>query len=198
MLKWFHKTYKGGVTSDQFRCFFPAINTGQHLSDMVFRYIVEEQSSISAVILSIHSYSRTLDRDSSGTIGFVELMLALELVGANKQVLELDSRLWKSGKVQLLRFQDEVTWAFKMFDVDNSGTIIVEEIHDSVQVRIQIDNNFILILYTSFQSVWKILDGIGDAIDGTVEEISDFLYQRLVLQGKTEVLCKTVLLLDFY
>ena len=37
MLKWFHKTYKGGVTSDQFRCFFPAINTGQHLSDMVFR-----------------------------------------------------------------------------------------------------------------------------------------------------------------
>ena len=42
MLKWFHKTYKGGVTSDQFRCFFPAINTGQHLSDMVFRYIVEE------------------------------------------------------------------------------------------------------------------------------------------------------------
>ena len=85
-----------------------------------------------------------------------------------------------------------------MFDVDNSGTIIVDEIHDSVQVRIQIDNNFILILYTSFQSVWKILDGIGDAIDGTVEEISDFLYQRLVLQGKTEVLCKKVLLLDFY
>ena len=29
-------------------------------------------------------YFRTLDRDSSGTIGFVELMLALELVGANK------------------------------------------------------------------------------------------------------------------
>ena len=193
MLKWFHKTYKGGVTSDQFRCFFPAINTGQHLSDMVFRYIVEEQSSKSAI-----SYFRTLDRDSSGTIGFVELMLALELVGANKQVLDLDSRLWKSGKVQLLRFQDEVTWAFKMFDVDNSGTIIVEEIHDSVQVRIQIDNNFIFIFYTSFQSVWKILDGIGDAIDGTVEEISDFLYQRLVLQGKTEVLYKKVLLLDFY
>ena len=38
-----------------------------------------------------------------------------------------------------------------------------------------------------FQSVWRILDGIGDAIDGTVEEISDFLYERLVLQGKTEV-----------
>ena len=48
------------------------------------------------------------------------------------------------------------------------------------------------------QSVWKILDGIGDAIDGTVEEISDFLYQRLVLQGKTEVLYKQVLLLYIY
>ena len=38
---------------------------------------------------SIHSYSRTLDRDSSGTIGFVELMLALELVGANKYLWNL-------------------------------------------------------------------------------------------------------------
>ena len=38
-----------------------------------------------------------------------------------------------------------------------------------------------------FQAVWKILDGIGDAIDGTVEEISEFLYQRLVKQGKEEV-----------
>ena len=27
---------------------------------------------------------RTLDRDSSGTIGFMELMMALDLVGANK------------------------------------------------------------------------------------------------------------------
>ena len=33
------------------------------------------------------------------------------------------------------RFQDEVSWAFKMFDVDNSGMIVVEEIHDSVRVR---------------------------------------------------------------
>ena len=91
-----------------------------------------------------------------------------------------------------------------MFDVDNSGTIIVDEIHDSVQVMAQVDTKYIfvkmlLFLYISMQSVWKILDGIGDAIDGTVEEISDFLYQRLVLQGKTEVLCmKVLLLLDFY
>jgi len=129
MLKWFNKNYEGEITSDQFRTFFPAIGTGQHLSDMVFR---------------------TLDRDSSGTIGFMEMMLALDLVGADK-------------------FQDEVSWAFKMFDIDNSGSIVVEEIKESVQ------------------SVWKILDGIGDEIDGTVEEISEFLYERLVLQGKTEV-----------
>ena len=37
MLKWFNKSFKGGVTSLQFRDFFPAINTGQYLSDMVFR-----------------------------------------------------------------------------------------------------------------------------------------------------------------
>ena len=28
---------KGGVTSDQFRTFFPAMGTGKYLSDMVFR-----------------------------------------------------------------------------------------------------------------------------------------------------------------
>ena len=49
-----------------------------------------------------------------------------------------------------------------------------------------------LIVYKPFfQSVWKILDGIGDAIDGTVEEISDFLYERLIQNGKTEVNLKT-------
>ena len=35
--------------------------------------------------------------------------------------------------------------------------------------------------------MWKILDGIGDTIDGTAEEISDFLFQRLVKQGQEEV-----------
>ena len=63
MLKWFIKQFPDGVTSKQFRTFFPAINTGQHLSDMVFR---------------------TLDTDSSGMIGFLELILALDLVGATK------------------------------------------------------------------------------------------------------------------
>ena len=37
MLKWFNKHYKSGVSSQQFRTFFPAINTGHYLSDMVFR-----------------------------------------------------------------------------------------------------------------------------------------------------------------
>ena len=30
-----------------------------------------------------------------------------------------------------------------MFDVDNSGTIIVDEIHDSVQVMAQVDTKYI-------------------------------------------------------
>ena len=36
--------------------------------------------------------------------------------------------------ISLCRFQDEVSWAFKMFDIDNSGSIVVEEIKESVQV----------------------------------------------------------------
>ena len=81
MIKWFIKNYKGEVTSHQFRTFFPAIGTGQHLSDMVFRCAKRTRMKFSQ---SISYFVRTLDRDSSGTIGFMELMLALDLVGADK------------------------------------------------------------------------------------------------------------------
>ena len=37
MLSWFNKKYKTGVRREEFRAFFPAIGTGQHLADMVFR-----------------------------------------------------------------------------------------------------------------------------------------------------------------
>ena len=77
--------------------------------------------------------NRTLDRDSSGTIGFLELMRALDLVGADKWELTLIS--YKPNRNHnFKRFQDEVSWAFKMFDIDNSGNIVVEEIRESVQV----------------------------------------------------------------
>ena len=45
--------------------------------------------------------------------------------------------------------------------------------------------NFITLL--NRKAVWKILDGIGDAIEGTVEEISELLFERLVKQGQEEV-----------
>ena len=32
------------------------------------------------------------------------------------------------------RFTDEVGWAFKIFDIDNSGCIVVQEIDESVKV----------------------------------------------------------------
>ena len=35
-----------------------------------------------------------------------------------------------------------------------------------------------------FKAVWVILDGVGDAIDGTVEEISAFLFERLNKQAE--------------
>ena len=52
MLKWFNKNYKGEITSDQFRTFFPAIGTGQHLSDMVFRS--EEGTKITITITNVY------------------------------------------------------------------------------------------------------------------------------------------------
>ena len=36
--------------------------------------------------------------------------------------------------ILVVRFQDEVGWAFKLFDVANSGAIVLEEIFDSVKV----------------------------------------------------------------
>ena len=46
------------------------------------------------------------------------------------------------------------------------------------------------------KAVWKILDGVGDAVDGTVEEISAFLFERLNKQAEGgEVIIDNVLLL---
>ena len=75
-----------------------------------------------------------------------------------------------------------------MFDVDNSGSIVVEEIHQSVQVLniliyspIRGTSNLFL------KAVWKILDGIGDAIDGSVEDITEFIFGKLKSHGKDDV-----------
>ena len=56
-------------------------------------------------------------------------------------LLELLSRCGLTSEVILTlgfptRFHDEVSWAFKMFDIDNSGLIMVEEIHESVKVGV--------------------------------------------------------------
>ena len=49
------------------------------------------------------------------------------------------------------------------------------------------------------KAVWKILDGVGDAVDGTVEEISAFLFERLNKQAEGgEVIINNVLLLNHY
>ena len=32
------------------------------------------------------------------------------------------------------------------------------------------------------------MDGLGDSIDGTVDEISNFLYERLTAHGQKEVI----------
>ena len=73
-----------------------------------------------------------------------------------------------------------------MFDIDNSGVIMVEEIHQSVQASTTLGKEFCQ-KEISLKAVWKILDGIGDAIDGTAEEISEFIFQKLQTHGKVEV-----------
>ena len=40
-----------------------------------------------------------------------------------------------------------------MFDVDNSGTIIVDEIHDSVQVMAQVDAKYIFVKMLLYNAV---------------------------------------------
>ena len=39
----------------------------------------------------------------------------------------------------------------------------------------------------SLKAVWKILDGIGDAIEGTAEDISELIFSKLQTHGKVEV-----------
>ena len=85
------------------------------------------------------------------------------------------------------RFQDEVSWAFKMFDADNSGVIVVEEIHEAVKVNLTKMTKIPFQYFFLLQSVWMILDGMGDAIDGTVDEISESIYQRLLLHDHKQV-----------
>ena len=53
------------------------------------------------------------------------------------------------------RFTDEVGWAFKIFDIDNSGCIVVQEIDESVKVS---NRNIIYdIVKTATKSDKKIL-----------------------------------------
>ena len=49
-------------------------------------------------------------------------------------MISLFGRFLFTNFLSFFRFQDEIGWAFKMFDIDNSGSIVVEEIHQSVQV----------------------------------------------------------------
>ena len=48
------------------------------------------------------------------------------------------------------RFNDEVSWAFRIFDIDNSGSIAVEEINDSVQVAFVDSITVSLFVYVFF------------------------------------------------
>ena len=75
------------------------------------------------------------------------------------------------------------------------------EIQDgfSVDVDLDVDADSEKDIDVKSKAVWKILDGVGDAVDGTVEEISAFLFERLNKQAEGgEVIINNVLLLNHY
>ena len=104
-----------------FKSFFPASATGERLAELVFRI---------------------LDEDNGGTIGFPEiqkviksLMLMVTLYPSLLQTLDL---------CNAKTFNEQVTWAFRIFDVDNSKSIAIGEFGNSVK------------------EIWKIFDGVGE------------------------------------
>ena len=87
-----------------------------------------------------------MDTDGGGSIGFMELMMAMEIVGSTKWYIFIESLNFIFIRDAFdFRFNDEVSWAFRIFDIDNSGSIAVEEINDSVEVSDSMELRSIII-----------------------------------------------------
>ena len=87
-----------------------------------------------------------MDTDGGGSIGFMELMMAMEIVGSTKWDIFMESLDFIFIRDTFdFRFNDEVSWAFRIFDIDNSGSIAVEEINDSVEVSDSMELRWIIL-----------------------------------------------------
>ena len=76
----------------------------------------------------------------------MELMMAMEIVGSTKWDIFIESLDFIFIRDTFdFRFNDEVSWAFRIFDIDNSGSIAVEEINDSVEVSDSMELRWIII-----------------------------------------------------
>ena len=73
------------------------------------------------------------------------------------------------------------------FKSQYSGKKVVWVILDGLGFHFHFHFHFHFKSQYSGKVVWVILDGLGDSIDGTVDEISNFLYQRLTAHGQKEV-----------
>ena len=143
-----------------YRTFFPKTATGVSLSDLVFRFDIQLATQTFTGIefhysILIWGYEtnhervfmyRVMDTDGGGSIGFMELMMAMEIVGSTKWDIFIKSLIFIFIRNTFdFRFNDEVSWAFRIFDIDNSGSIAVEEINDSVEVSDSMELRWIII-----------------------------------------------------
>ena len=98
----------------------------------------------------------------------------------------------------ICRFNEEVCWAFRLFDIDNSGSIAVAEIHESVEVECSAEQSLQRNVDQPLQAVWAILDGLGEGPPGSAVDTATFLQQRLRASGVGEVNDKLVLCIRIY
>ena len=79
------------------------------------------------------------------------------------------------------RFNDEVSWAFRIFDIDNSGSIAVEEINDSVQVV-----NWMMMMVMSFMTKATKTSVIGICSDELRELLSAIVICTMILSDSCD------------
>ena len=96
--------YRKAHCRHQFESFFPELNIGAAMADMVFS---------------------VLDGDHNGYLDFKEFQQAIDLVWRRtNQMLLLTELYWKVGA----RLPDDrLRWSFKLYDEDNSGSIALDE-----------------------------------------------------------------------
>ena len=104
MLRGFQEDFPdGGIYRFQFESFFPDMKAGKNMGDMVFRC-----ENLFGEYCTWTIISSVLDADHNGFLDFKEFQQAIDLVGARLP-------------------DDRLRWSFRLYDMDNSGSIALNE-----------------------------------------------------------------------